>query len=267
MTRLRRALPVLLVPLAASGAEPPASAPIEQVRRDLRELPRLQGDLSAPGRTLPELALPAMAAPAPAPVAPPTTKEELKRLRDREKAQRDWLLDAMDQEEDAEKDEVLSLEDWIAEVQDLSPPEPESEAREFAPPPAVDNPLAGFMAEWMTPDDYQLLHAGPADPLGATGAPDMTRNAPVSVPAPEPARVNPFLDAFALDDVAAPPVPSAPAVPTPRFDAAPPPLFPATPTPSGAVSPPGVDAPARERTPWQPPASPDDRYFPQLKRF
>lgn len=162
-------------------------------------------------------------------------------------------------------------------------PEPRDRTATASQPPdagTVINPLAGFLGEWMSPQDLALLKPGlsgiPAVPITRplSGSPFGPTSGGMSAPGAESgggmsppgmlisrglgtARENPFLQGLN------PPVPSIPpvAVPPKTVQSAPA----AGPATSVPMSPPPPAGPSR--TPEFARPTSDDRYFKPLKRF
>ena len=146
-----------------------------------------------------------------------------------------------------------------------------------ANPEPVANPLAGFMAGWMTPQDFKLLQSAPgatdaagrvargessfgvpsteeaggANALGAFGRPIPARS-------PVPVRENPFLQDFA---------PPTAQTATNRGVAVPPPPAANAPPPKVAAPPPVVSPPPPSALPAFVKPNDDAKYFKPLKRF
>jgi hypothetical protein len=299
MRRLVRIL--LLVGAAAVGRAadepaPPAKAAasdessISSAKRDFDSIKAARDEALHPKSDLPRLSVPELQTGTPAPRAPGT--DPANELRNKAKSP-NWLVEAMEKgkteargrnsKNTAGKDSDPA-EAWSADkpaLTDLSGAEPKrgktadsAERRESEPPP---NPLAPYLAGWMTAKDYALLKPAANGNAGATTAITVPGVSPAAVgdsiatSRPEtrlplrgegpaglpPPSENPFLAALNLPSpapaalpTAIPPaaVPSVPAAPALRYEPAPAP-------------PPAVRVPDFAR-----PAN-DDRYFKPLKRF
>lgn len=164
---------------------PGGETSIDAARQDFDAVKALRQPGGQPKGDLPRIVLPDL----PANEREPTVwraekKTKMGELEERKK--KNWLVDAMEksadsnshkQSKDRNKSEepnpfLLAIEENRAEgASSIVPPnEPgterkseKTEARE--PRPAARNPLAGFMAGWMTPQDYALLQ-----PKGETPA-------------------------------------------------------------------------------------------------
>lgn len=281
----RHLLPLLLLPLLAGAQEPSG---LEKAKQEIKTLPAVRSESERTGVRLPSFTAPSPATEAvtPSPGAPQSAGSTTAEA-DKTKASGNWLVDAMMKEEARAasrksgkgRDELTATDrtegrDPLADPSRRTETAPSApDARDRATALAVDNPLAPFMADWISKRDQDLLlpktmpglgdpREGLGTPVGPTGdAATITfrgleaRPDPATGPALRPAPENPFLQA-----VLAPEKPAPAAAPTPA---------PANPIGSNpALTPP---EPARDsRTP--PPIdlskpSQDAKYFPQLKRF
>ena len=177
-----------------------------------------------------------------------------------------WLLDAMDaQKNDSSKLPSGDKSGDGGQSILLSTPNAGGEKADSElkpPPPAVVNPLAPFLNQWMTPQDYTLL-ARPAADGGLAPASAPTVDSPGGIIGEGTGATGPDLPATAnearpnlylsgITDFSAGAVAPPPAIA---------PVAPPAPVASGA-------APAESPSATPPPfASPDDtaKYFPQLK--
>ncbi len=139
----------------------------------------------------------------------------------------------------------------------------------------VANPLAGFLNDWMTPQDYALLKPGLAESFetrsDSNKSPDLPKtaeirggidglllggNASPAMRAPA-ARENPYLESLKVD------LPATPAVTTARPSM---PIAAPTPARAGIVAPPPPASVANKIPDFAKPPT-DEKYFKPLKRF
>jgi len=220
--------------------------------------------------------MPAAAAPGPSPTAPeeddaPRAPSPRDRTSDAERppgsgrwtpegsASENWLLDAASPRAGRAPE---SLHDLIREAREEGRPRgKQTNARSRAPEP-VPNPFAGYLAEWMTSDDYTLLVAGSREKADGSGIAAARVRPPAARALGAPGEQNPFVTAqekleTTAKTVSAPVVaPSvAPTAPAPRL---------AAPLDAAGVIPPEPEP----RGSWQPSgAAEEKKYFPQLNRF
>ena len=307
----------LAMSVTAGWAQEKSAAPavstessISAAKRDLEAIKAAREPLGPEKSALPQIAAPELHAPSPGVNPWPKRDRASKAQLEAEKKSKNWLLEAMEKEKrldredrdggpariETESERVLAARDELraegteselATTLGLGDPERTTKdptrRRERAPSPAA-NPLAGFMADWMTPQDYSLLQPGlasvgagdaargesgalsslggvPVAPGGASGDTSLSLivEGAKSRSAPTLADENPYLQ---------------PLVPPLQSDAlfAPPP--PATPIGSGAPNiapinpvPPPEPPPTRSKIPDFAKPQTDDKYFKPLKRF
>ena len=211
-----------------------------------------------------------------------------------EKKSANWLVEAMEKQKprkDGERDngrgkgerydarESTALLTGGARDKDRTSVEPETDPRRRARETEPKNPLASFLGEWMTPQDYALLKPGLEESLAGT------KNSPGAMPTPgaglssilgsdaalNPAtafnqaaigtapRENPYLAALN-------PPPPPMTLPVPPPTAVSPSVAPAAVNPL-AVSGPAPIAPPKPKIPEFAKPAQDEKYFKQLKRF
>jgi len=286
MSVIRPHLLLCLLPLLAGAQEPGG---LEQAKQDLKTLPAVRRESERAELRLPSIAAPGPAVDLPAPRPPAVRSGAQPDDSQQGKGTGNWLVDAMMKDDSRPtagsgrkaaraRDDAHSPETETA-GRDRDPgrdpnadrePLLGSRAREAAQ--AAGNPLAPFMADWISKRDQTLLlpkmsaGQGPGtETTGLPGNPDQPftitfggtggRPDPGADPAPIQAPGNPFLQALR-------PLPSPPPdVESPRTvpeagDRSPT-LTPATPA-REAKPPPPIDL-------SKPPE--DKKYFPQLKRF
>ncbi len=283
---------------AAEGAAAPAPATessLSAAKRDFDSIKASREEALHPKADLPRLTVPELQLSTPAPRAPASERDNETDPRKKAKSA-NWLVDAMEKGEkksgvrdrngkgstgkNADPAEAWGTEKSANQTNFTTAPDnrrqtssESQERREVEPPP---NPLAPFLAGWMTAQDYALLKptvtsgstANPASPVALPGTavsaqdPMFSLRPDVRTPfrgdgpsglAPAPAE-NPYLSA--MNDPAPPsgalalPVTPVAAMPAPapvRYELAP--------------TPPPAKIPDFAR-----PAN-DDRYFKPLKRF
>lgn len=287
-----------------AGSEAATDAGIAGAQREFQTIREHQ--TSAPGTTkleLPRISAPAeTTAPSPAPVIMPRDRETL--LLEKKKAERakNWLVDAVmhdaddatGRDADAKSKDATKLdpalaadpfaqliaeqkqrarEDERARAGERSPAESGPGAL-TAPPP---NPLAGYMAAWISPQDHELLLPKPEN-SSAAALPGLAgvdvANRPTSDRGPANDLFVPGVDDFKpaadANPYLAPPLPAPPAT-APASGGGAPDLVP--PAADTFHAPPAMSGPApveREKSVAPPGlAKPEDdaKYFPQLKRF
>lgn len=317
MNRARFILVGLLIALVARGAEEAKKTDGDSIAASRRELEALKAeriDLRARNVTVPELD-------APEDTFRPQDSLMSKKARDELKAKAkaaksaNWLIDAMEKNASTEKDSrkpsgsekiktgeprltsgTLSGDqntrldvDALSGRRNSDVRQPATtESREAkAPKEEVINPLAGFMASWMTPRDYELLQKSPG-PNGSSGP---VSASPVSSGLGAASDPDGMLQRFDRSAGAAPvnssPGPTVAVRENPYLQST---LRSMTETPSVirelSLSPPTVVAPSAPSAPpvsnYEPVApvdriapfvleklkrSDDAKYFPQLKRF
>jgi len=138
------------------------------------------------------------------------------------------------------------------------------EARPTEPAPTINNPLEGYLGNWMTSRDYALLRGEAAKPATAADAWRKLATEPARKPAAKPSVLaptgNPYIEAMTA--AAQPPaVPSSVAQPGPT----PAPVAASDVAPSLAA--PESPPPPAASAGYRPPPATDAKYFPQLKRF
>ena len=169
---------------------PGGETSIDAARQDFDAVKTLRQPGGQPKGDLPRIVLPDL----PANEREPTTvwhaeKKSKTELEDRKK--KNWLIDAMEkspdsnshkQSKDRNKSEesnpfLLAIEENKADGASslVTPSEPRTERKsektaEREPMPAARNPLAGFMAGWMTPQDYALLQPKSESPAAKDAA-------------------------------------------------------------------------------------------------
>ena len=202
---------------------------------------------------------------------------------------RNWLIDGIEKQDGARNSRGQNSRprdrDGKSISRDDNPDESEQKVRpstvskeDEAETPAVINPLASFLGDWMTPQDYALLKPG----LAQSFDPSVNAKSPTGLSAPGIAGNVGAVTDFAFSGVGSPQPPVAPPVTgeNPYLQSLKPDLsIPSIATRSNVVSPPPMRAPIPMVAPPQsmpPPqtkipefAKPptDDRYFKQLKRF
>ena len=290
MSVIRPHFLLCLLPVLAGAQEPSG---LEQVKQDLKTLPTVRKESERPDLRLPSIAAPSPATDLPAPRPPTARPGAASGEAKPDKGTGNWLVDAMmngasrpttgsDRKATKARDDAhpLGAENEENERDPNQNPDRDrnaerepllgSRARESAL--AAENPLAPFMADWISKRDHPLLlpknSAGQgfgSETSGLSGSPDQPvtivfggiggRPDPVAGPAPLQPAENPFLQALQ-----SPPVPPPAVAPTLTFPEA------ADRTPV-LTSPP----PARDARPPPPidlsKPSQDTKYFPQLKRF
>lgn len=280
----RRLLPLLLLPMLAGAQEPSG---LEKAKQDLKTLPAVRSESERTGMRLPNIANSGSASDATTP--PPDSPHAAGAATEapKAKASGNWLVDAMMKEEartsgrkagrdgdDRAGTDRNDANDPLADTRRTAEAErgaPGARDRDTAL--VVDNPLAPFMADWISKRDQALLLPkavpGLGDPREGLGAPVGPVGDPTTITfrglearpetatgaALRPTPENPFLQA-----VLAPEKPGPAAAPAPA---------PANPIASNpALTPP---EPARDSRPPPPidlsKPSQDAKYFPQLKRF
>jgi len=302
---MRRTAAVLASAVAAAcgiAAEPksaektaPPDDTIAAARRDLETIKAARGASETPKAGLPGFAAPELqtAPPPPRRAATPLTSAEAAAA----KKSANWLVEAMmkptarsdESQRRGERSETSSaFADGDKETDTPSGERTATSERNEAQPrretaensASVVNPLNGFMAGWMTPQDFKLLQPGMAGESaahrvargdtsprfsdGAMGT-DLAGLAPFGRPAsnaPMPApRANPFLAEFAAPGTGTPagranvPLPAAvppPSAPVSMLNATPPPL---------------VAPSAKPATPAFVKPNDDAKYFKPLKKF
>ena len=276
-------------PSREAPVSPPAEDSIAAAKRDLEAIKAARGMTAPPQGAAPSFKAPALHLDAPGPkrVEHPRSAAEAAAA----KKSANWLVDAMTRktahttDEKGQANQTSAHDTTVADAGESDPAErrlaaEKTERREArANPEAVVNPLAGFMAGWMTPQDFKLLQSAPGatdaagrvargessfglpaqdETVGANALGAFGRNLPVR--SPSLPRENPFLQDFAgatapltanRGAVAAPPLMSS--VPPPKSVVLPPALPPPPPPPSAlpAFVKPNDDA----------------KYFKPLKRF
>lgn len=278
----------------ASSAPASSSAPSEDgisaARRDFEAVKSARNPALQPKSDLPRIAVPDLpAAPAVGPIAP-------KQLKGTEKKSANWLLDAMEKQKprkDAERGErrertdnaerELTLDgqadDRATSADEKTPERANNDAQSRKQNAEPENPLAHYLGEWMTPQDYALLKPGIEQSLSQSGQPaNNPANSPLSVgnlPGGDAIfgsavssgvasaiggtpRENPYLDGLKLAPAMALPAPSG-------VLATPPP--PATISSQPTFAPPPPVAPAKPKIPDFAKPAQDEKYFKQLKRF
>jgi hypothetical protein len=302
---------LLVVPLALgvvtrSHAAEEAAAPaptaaagrsISEAKRDFDSIKASREEALHPKADLPRMTVPELQLATPSP-RPSVDRDAETDPRKKAKSA-NWLVDAMEKDDkksgarsrsgksnsgkDTEPAEAWDAEKSSSQLDLTKVPENRREAaageakdrREVEPPP---NPLAPFLAGWMTAQDYALLKptvtsgsaATAANPVALPGAAAAASGAMLALSSdvrtpfrgdgpsaikPAPAE-NPYLSA--LNE----PAPSYGAISVPP----PPATLPATPAPAPARYEPPVAPPPAKLPDFARPAN-DDRYFKPLKRF
>lgn len=281
----------------AMGAEAtaPADDSISAAKRDFESLRTIRENALHPSSDRPRLSLPEIQTGAPQPsVLPAETEKDAKAKR----RSANWLIEAMEKgAEDAKNKgegrrsskQTAELETWLEKenaaekrefnlVPEEKAPEAESAKKEVE---SVSNPLAPFLAGWMTARDYALLQPGTtsapnsvastlASPPG--GAPTVGADLAVALPGGESRSLfrGPEKPALTVGEPAANPYLSAMTETAPSLE-----RF--TPPPTVTLNLPSAPAPA-SYAPLPPPVAParipdfvkpvsDERYFKPLKRF
>lgn len=299
---------------AASGSSTPAGAgSIEAAKRELDAIKAARNPATQPAPDLPRIAAPELQLSSPAASPWPTRERASKAQLEAERKAKNWLIEGVEKEKrldraaregrvertELESERVLAARDALksddleAENENVTagattaadPSAAESaRAREReSPETPASNPLAGYMAGWMTPQDFALLQphlagagASSATPMsGSTASGAMTSSAatapvvdftPGGFGGSKPAqsadapRDNPYLSALLPPAqveavLIAPPPTTMVAPPTPPAPA----IFAPAPMPEPAAPKSKIPEFAK------PPA--DEKYFKQLKRF
>lgn len=279
----RRLLPLLLLPMLAGAQEPSG---LEKAKQDLKTLPAMRNESERTGLRLPSIATPGPVNDVATP--PPVSRHTGGAAAETEKAKAsgNWLVDAMMKEEARTSGRKAGRDgDDRAGTDRDDVKDPLTDTRRTAEADrgalgtrdrdtalVVDNPLAPFMADWISKRDQALLlpKAVPSlgDPREGLGAQAGPVGEPTTITFPglearpdaatgaalRPTPENPFLQAVLPPEKPAPAAAPAPA-----------------PSPIGndrTLAPP---EPARESRPPPPidlsKPSQDAKYFPQLKRF
>ena len=191
-------------PPAEAAAAPPAQDGLAAAHRDREAVTATRGLTGPPQAAVPSLLAPGL------PSAPPgSPRAEIPRAKPgagAAKQSADWLVDAMTPKSarpgidkgrgtgktanatsGAAADESAAVERRVAaepaERQLSGEPAERRESRENLAP--VVNPLARFMAGWMTPHDFTLLQGGAdAAPAGRSGGGERSDGPPASGPGP-----------------------------------------------------------------------------------
>ncbi len=286
MSGIRPHFLLILLPVLAGAQEPSG---LEKAKQDLKTLPSVRQESERANLRLPTIAAPSTSADAPAPRSPALRSGAKSEETQKDKGTGNWLVDAMMKGESRsttnrgrkamnERDDANPLDSETADP-DRDPdrdqnaerePLLESRARESAL--AAENPLAPFMADWISQRDHALLLPKNSPDLGLgaetptlPGGPNQPvmidfgglggRSDPRVGPSPMQPAENPFLQAL-----------QSPAIPPPVVTTNP--TVPGVGDRSPALAPP---APARDARPPPPidlsKPSQDTKYFPQLKRF
>lgn len=276
-------------PSGATPAAPPADDSIAAAKRDLEAIKAARGMTAPPPAGVPSFTTPALHSDAPGPKRMELPRPAAEAAAAKKSA--NWLVDAMTAKpvrtagEKGLRNEATAGAADIADAGENDPAErrlatEKTERREARThPKPIINPLADFMAGWMTPQDFKLLQSEPGagdatgwvargessfggrssgEAAGTSAVGRVERNLPGRSAAPP--RGNPFLQDFAgatdpltanRGATAAPP--AATSVPPPQ-SVVPPPVIPAPPPPPSA--PPAFVKP-----------NDDAKYFKPLKRF
>ncbi len=280
------ALAITLGATGLSAAEAPAPAPLDDVKRDLKELkqadkpdlnPGMVSGIAAPGFQAPDSSNPPPASGVPSPLA---TKEN------KRASSSNWLVDAVELQRPGAQKKRTSVasakKNGVAEPLDpadpsfllklylaqhpsdrssegtlLNPGEPDSRKEE---PNGLFN---DYVARWMTPHDLELLGWHQEAP----GAGSFSFHPPTAATPPggqSPAPTNPYLEG-AGGGLPGPGAPVAGALLRPPAAS----LGPTWSDPGPTVTHPASSASATPASHPSPPANPADekKYFPQLNRF
>lgn len=287
---------------AASDPVPVQQAPtddsIAAAKRDLDSLKKSSNAAAAGSQSnaLPPISVPLVKSddvlePTTAATNPPTIDD----AKAAEKKKANWLVDAMMKPKDSRDGEEKRGRKLSRDPHDdLSADADEKKAdggrrgddakgnddgSDAVKSPTVTNPLAQYMANWMSPQDYALLRhtvdathvteSNPAPPAASLSAPPTADGltalggidadaiaAPRSNSKPSTPADNPYLAALALPDATPPPAPPPPA-PSVAPSASAPPLF--APPPPPEEQKPTIPDFAKSLE--------DDKIFKPLKRF
>ncbi|MGH7959750.1 MAG: hypothetical protein ACREH8_22435 [Opitutaceae bacterium] len=271
-----------------SNARSTSAAPnaLSDAKKDFENLKSARDAALLPKGGLPQVDLPSSPAqPRSAPLASPATKPKTDSPNPKSG---NWLVDAMEKQDNARdaRGQNSRIRDRRSQssLQDKDPDGVEQDGREIDASrtgkedngtPVVINPLARYLDDWMTPQDYALLKPGLTqtfDPRPDTsnsallnsgdlaGLPgglneSLFGGVPASHQAPAASRENPFLQSLK---------PELPAT-TPRLE-----LKPVAPTlhaSQPAMTAPPVTPPAQTKIPEFAKPGTDEKHFKQLKRF
>ncbi len=322
MRRFVQVVPVLFVVAVGAWAQQPPASPttsksatdstetsLAAARRDLEAIKSSRNPVAPQSNDLQRATMPELQVGAPRGIWGPGGAK--KKLETGEKS-KNWLVEAMEKDRkldatgapkddrrwtETESERSLTRRDQLRAHQlggdetvasaersaDSTRTEAGQDRAQSATPPAAANPLAGFLAGWMTPNDFALLQSSQkagttsdgvtsAGPTARGPTPELSTNMPTggigdfgavfgsgvrAVPAAAP-RENPYLES--LMPATPPPItvlPAAVSMPVstparlPDFAAGPPPVF---------------EAPRSKVPDFAKPPT-DDTYFKQLKRF
>ena len=275
-------------PSGATPAAPPAEDSIAAAKRDLEAIKAARGMTAPPQTAVPSFTAPALHIESPGPQRMELPRPAAEAAAAKKSA--NWLVDAMTAKtvrttgEKSQRNAATAGEADVADAGENDPAErrlaaEKTERREARThPESVVNPLAGFMADWMTPQDFKLLQSEPGagdasgrvargesfrvlasgEAAGTSAVGAFGRNLPGRSAAPP--RGNPFLQDFAgatapltANRGATTAPPAATSVPPPQSVVLPP-VMPAPPPPPSAL-------PAFVKP------NDDAKYFKPLKRF